>query len=119
MFTSIVEVTQQMNTNQVREGHSKLLTPKELMIQLHDMETEVGLKNAKSGMSTSHLDGPRSQTIDRRCLSHILYMLISCTAIAICIAMPDIFKSEVLASVMQHYLDAKTLPVLFLWTVRI
>lgn len=32
--------------------------------------------------------------------------------------MPDIFNSDVLVSVMQHYLDAKTLPVLFLWTVR-
>jgi len=31
--------------------------------------------------------------------------------------MPDIFKSEVLVSVMLHYLDAKTLPMLFVWTV--
>lgn len=38
-------------------------------------------------------------------------------AISICFNLPDIFKSEVLASVMQHYLDAKTLPVLFVWTV--
>lgn len=86
MFSSIVEIAQLTNTNQVREGQSKLLTPKELMIQLHDMETEVGLRKAKE-------------------------------AISICINMPDIFKSEVLASVMQHYLDAKVLPMLFLWTV--
>jgi len=49
MFTSIVEVTQQTNTNQVREGQNKLLAPKELMIQLHDMESEVGLRKAKEG----------------------------------------------------------------------
>jgi hypothetical protein len=50
MFASIVEITQLTNTNQVREGQSKLLTPKELMIQLHDMESEVGLRKAKEGM---------------------------------------------------------------------
>jgi len=49
MFTSIVEITQQTNTNQVREGQSRLLAPKELMIQLHDMEAEVGLRKAKEG----------------------------------------------------------------------
>ena len=49
MFTSIVEVTQQTNTNQVREGQNKLLAPKELMIHLHDMESEVGLRKAKEG----------------------------------------------------------------------
>lgn len=86
MFTSIVEIPQLTNTNQVREAQSRLLTPKELMIQLHDMETEVGLPKAKE-------------------------------AISVCFNMPEIFKSEVLASVMQHYLDAKALPMLFLWTV--
>ena len=40
------------------------------------------------------------------------------SAISICFNLPDIFKSEVLVSVMQHYLDAKTLPMLFVWTVR-
>lgn len=49
MFSSIVEVPQLTNTNQVREGQTRLLTPKELMIQLHDMETEVGLRKAKEG----------------------------------------------------------------------
>lgn len=49
MFMSIVEVQQQTNTNQVREAHSKLLTPKELMIRLHDMEKEVGLMQAMQG----------------------------------------------------------------------
>ncbi|KAG8817803.1 hypothetical protein FRC17_011086 [Serendipita sp. 399] len=86
MFHSIVEVSLMTNTNQVREGQSRLLTPKELMIQLHDMESEVGLKKAKE-------------------------------AISVCFNMPETFKSEVLASVMQHYLDAKTLPMLFVWTV--
>ena len=51
MFTSIIEITQQTNTNQVREGQNKLLAPKELMIQLHDMESEVGLRKAKEGSS--------------------------------------------------------------------
>lgn len=86
MFTSIVEVTQHTNTNQVREGQTKLLAPKELMIQLHDMEQEVGLRKAKE-------------------------------AISICFNLPEIFRSEVLVSVMQHYLDAKALPMLFVWTV--
>ena len=49
MFASIVEIPQLTNTNQVREAQSRLLTPKELMIQLHDMETEVGLPKAKEG----------------------------------------------------------------------
>jgi hypothetical protein len=51
MFMSIIEITQQTNTNQVREGQNKLLSPKELMIQLHDMESEVGLRKAKEGSS--------------------------------------------------------------------
>jgi hypothetical protein len=55
MFNSIVEPTQQTSTNQVREGQSRLLTPKELMIQLHDMEAEVGLRKAKEGKP--HISG--------------------------------------------------------------
>lgn len=45
-------------------------------------------------------------------------MTFSETAINICFSMPEIFKPDILASVMQHYLDSTTLPLLFLRTVR-
>ncbi len=40
------------------------------------------------------------------------------TAIGICFSMTDVFRSEILAVVMQQIMDEPTLPVLFLRTVR-
>lgn len=39
-------------------------------------------------------------------------------AIGICFSMTDVFRSEILAVVMQQIMDEPTLPVLFLRTVR-
>jgi len=46
-------------------------------------------------------------------------MLITILAIGICFSMTDVFRSEILAVVMQQIMDEQTLPVLFLRTVRI
>jgi len=46
-------------------------------------------------------------------------MLITIIAIGICFSMTDVFRSEILAVVMQQIMDEQTLPVLFLRTVRI
>lgn len=50
-FTSIVIVPPQtfINSNQPRVRQSELLTPAELMMFLHDVEKDVGLKQAIEG----------------------------------------------------------------------
>lgn len=40
------------------------------------------------------------------------------SAIGICFSMTDVFRSEILAVVMQQIVDEPVLPVLFLRTVR-
>ncbi len=42
-----------------------------------------------------------------------------CAAIGICFSMTDIFRSEILAVVMNQLVDEPNLPTLFLRTVRL
>ncbi|KAF9975521.1 hypothetical protein BGZ73_000825 [Actinomortierella ambigua] len=63
-----------------------LLTPSELLIELHKMENVVGWK-------------------------------IACEAMDICFAHPEIYRSEVLAVILQQLLDQPSIPALFMRTV--
>jgi len=105
-FTSIVIVPPQtfINSNQPRVRQSELLTPAELMMFLHDVEKDVGLKQAIEG--TSFI----GDSVQR-------FIMVPPTAIGICFSMTDVYRSEVLAVVMQQIVDEPVLPVLFLRTV--
>ncbi|KAF9289988.1 hypothetical protein BGZ68_008189 [Mortierella alpina] len=63
-----------------------ILSPSELLIELHTMEDTVGWKSA-------------------------------CEAMDICFNHPEIYKSEIIAVVLQQLLDQTTLPSLFMRTV--
>ncbi|KAG0227402.1 hypothetical protein BGW41_003838, partial [Actinomortierella wolfii] len=63
-----------------------LLTPSELLVELHKIENVVGWK-------------------------------IACEAMDICFAHPEIYRSEVLAVILQQLLDQPTIPALFMRTV--
>ncbi|KAF9571652.1 hypothetical protein EC968_000320 [Mortierella alpina] len=63
-----------------------ILSPSELLIELHAMEDAVGWKSA-------------------------------CEAMDICFNHPEIYKSEIIAVVLQQLLDQTTLPSLFMRTV--
>ncbi|CAO3566876.1 unnamed protein product [Mortierella alpina] len=63
-----------------------ILSPSELLIELHSMEDTVGWKSA-------------------------------CEAMDICFHHPEIYKSEIIAVVLQQLLDQATLPSLFMRTV--
>ncbi|PPQ68582.1 hypothetical protein CVT25_005425 [Psilocybe cyanescens] len=92
VFSSIVTTPPQsfgsVSSNLPRVRQSELLTPAELMVLLHESEKEHGLK--------------RKSAIE---------------AIGICFSMTDVFRSEVLAVVMQQIMDEPVLPVLFMRTV--
>jgi symplekin len=105
-FHSIVVVPPQtfVNSNQPRVRQSELLSPAELMMFLHDVEKDVGLKQAIEG-TTPTLDEVQRFIIDPP------------PAIGICFSMTDVYRSEVLAVVMQQIVDEPVLPVLFLRTV--
>jgi symplekin len=105
-FNSIVIVPPQtfINSNQPRVRQSELLTPAELMMFLHDVEKDVGLKQAIEGTTLIRDDFQR-------------FIILPPTAIGICFSMTDVYRSEVLAVVMQQIVDEPVLPVLFLRTV--
>jgi len=105
-FNSIVIVPPQtfINSNQPRVRQSELLTPAELMMFLHDVEKDVGLKQAIEGTIIIRDDVQR-------------FTLVPPTAIGICFSMTDVYRSEILAVVMQQIVDESVLPVLFLRTV--
>jgi Symplekin tight junction protein C terminal len=107
-FNSIVIVPPQtfINSNQPRVRQSELLTPAELMMFLHDVEKDVGLKQAIEGTILIRDDVQQFITVPP-------------TAISICFSMTDVYRSEVLAVVMQQIVDESVLPVLFLRTVSI
>ncbi|KAI9064047.1 hypothetical protein FKP32DRAFT_1714615 [Trametes sanguinea] len=90
VFSSIVQVPPEtfgkVTSNLPRVRQSELLTPAELMVQLHQFEKEIGLKSAIE-------------------------------AIGICFSMTEIFRSEILAVVMNQLVDEPNLPTLFLRTV--
>jgi symplekin len=86
-----------------RVRQSELLTPAELMVLLHEAEKEIGLKSAIEGSSNVLLAG--------RLLTYYG------AAIGVCFSMTDVFRSEILAVVMQQIVDEPVLPVLFLRTV--
>jgi hypothetical protein len=75
------------------------------MVLLHDSEKEIGLKSAIEGAFLSSTE-PIPRLIAETPL-----------AIGICFSMTDVFRSEILAVVMQQIMDEPVLPVLFLRTV--
>jgi hypothetical protein len=92
-----------VTSNLPRVRQSELLTPAELMVLLHDTEKEIGIKSAIEGTCVV-VKGSRLQ----RFLP---------VAIGICFSMTDVFRSEILAVVMQQILDELVLPTLFMRTV--
>ena len=95
-----------VTSNLPRVRQSELLTPAELMVLLHDTEKEIGIKSAIEGQC--------------RCCRIVLgpeFVLIPLAAIGICFSMTDVFRSEILAVVMQQILDEPVLPTLFMRTV--
>jgi symplekin len=108
VFGSIVTTPPQtfgsVTSNLPRVRQSELLTPAELMVLLHHSEKEIGLKSAIEGLH-----------------SLVFWFTASCLrdslAIGICFSMTDVFRSEILAVVMQQIMDEPVLPVLFLRTV--
>jgi symplekin len=107
VFGSIVTTPSQafgsVTSNLPRVRQTELLTPVELMVMLHESEKEIGLKSAIEGVCY-----PLFVSI---CLN-LLHI-----AIGICFSMTDVFRSEILGSVMQQIVDEPVLPVLFLRTV--
>jgi symplekin len=109
VFSSVVTTPPQtfgsVTSNLPRVRQSELLTPAELMVLLHESEKEIGLKSAIEGINHLLLLWP--------CL---MFWLIVSIAIGICFSMTDVFRSEILAVVMQQIMDEPVLPVLFLRT---
>jgi symplekin len=110
VFGSVVTTPPQtfgsVTSNLPRVRQSELLTPAELMVLLHDTEKEIGLKSAIEGMCVV--------MIISACPCLRLFFFV---AIGICFSMTDIFRSEILAVVMQQILDEPVLPTLFMRTV--
>lgn len=112
VFSSVVTTPPQtfgsVSSNMPRVRQSELLTPAELMVLLHESEKEISLKSAKEGIVTlgSLIQWDFAE----------LGVLI---AIGICFSMTDVFRSEILAVVMQQIMDEPVLPVLFLRTVGV
>lgn len=109
VFSSVVTTPPQtfgsVTSNLPRVRQSELLTPAELMVLLHESEKEIGLKSAIEGMCPT-------------LISAFIFMRSDIpTAIGICFSMTDVFRSEILAVVMQQIVDEPVLPVLFLRTV--
>jgi len=94
-----------VTSNLPRVRQSELLTPAELMVLLHDTEKEIGIKSTIEGMCV--VSGLLFSSLDD------LFFV----AIGICFSMTDIFRSEILAVVMQQILDEPVLPTLFMRTV--
>ena len=109
VFSSIVTTPSQAfgsaTSNLPRVRQSELLTPVELMVMLHESEKEIGLKSAIEGKCLSALSPTLTDDV--------------IVAIGICFSMTDVFRSEILGSVMQQIVDEPVLPVLFLRTVSI
>jgi len=110
VFSSIVTTPPQsfgtVTSNVPRVRQSELFTPAELMVVLHEKEKEIGLKSTIEGTSAGHVY-PGSGVITNATSS----------AIGICFSMADIYRSEILAVVMQQIVDEPVLPTLFLRTV--
>ena len=96
-----------VTSNLPRVRQSELLTPAELMVLLHDTEKEIGIKSAIEGKYRYY----------RRIVLVPEPALTSPVAIGICFSMTDVFRSEILAVVMQQILDEPVLPTLFMRTV--
>jgi symplekin len=109
VFGSIVTTPPQtfgsVTSNLPRVRQSELLTPAELMVLLHESEKETGLKR-KSAIEGLH-----------RHLLKSIGLTFLVVAIGICFSMTDVYRSEILAVVMQQIVDEPNLPVLFLRTV--
>ncbi|KAG0044496.1 hypothetical protein BGZ83_010276 [Gryganskiella cystojenkinii] len=84
--TPAAMVLQAPSTTANQSSRGLVLSPSELLIQLHTMEDAVGWKAA-------------------------------CEAIDICFNHPEIFKSEIIAVVLQQLLDQPQIPSLFMRTV--
>lgn len=97
-----------VTSNLPRVRQSELLTPAELMVLLHDTEKEIGIKSAIEGTCVVMIlpESPCS-----------LFLMAFFVAIGICFSMTDVFRSEILAVVMQQILDEPVLPTLFMRTV--
>ncbi|GJJ67861.1 symplekin [Entomortierella parvispora] len=83
---ALVPQAQQSAGSAANPSRGLVLSPSELLIQLHSMEDTVGWKAA-------------------------------CEAIDICFNHPEIFKSEIIAVVLQQLLDQPQIPSLFMRTV--
>ena len=112
VFSSIVTTPPQsfgtVTSNVPRVRQSELFTPAELMVVLHEKEKEIGLKSTIEGTRVVYVD-LGSRRITQR---HATF-----SAIGICFSMADIYRSEILAVVMQQIVDEPVLPTLFLRTV--
>lgn len=108
VFSSIVTTPPQtfgsVTSNLPRVRQSELLTPAELMVLLHDSEKEIGIKSAVEGNSVLSFLGRLGSDV-------------AVLAIGICFSMTDVYRSEILAVVMQQIMDKPVLPVVFLRTV--
>jgi len=109
VFGSVVTTPPQsfgsVTSNLPRVRQSELLTPAELMVLLHESEKEIGLKSAIEGAHSA-------------LMTALMFMRSYIpSAIGICFSMTDVFRSEILAVVMQQIVDEPVLPVLFLRTV--
>lgn len=89
-------------------------TPAELMVLLHNCEKESGLKATMDGASCvpAPAHAKRASTADPSSPR------LAPSAIDICFSLTNIYRSEVLAAVMQQIVDEVELPTLFLRTVR-
>lgn len=110
VFSSVVTAPPQgfgsVSSNLPRVRQSELLTPAELMVLLHESEKEIGLKAA--------IEGARP-----RCMSLASALAnIGDIAIGVCFSLTDIFRSDILAVVMNQLVDEPSLPTLFMRTVR-
>ncbi len=76
------------------------------MVLLHESEKEIGLKSA--------IEGTRCFFVFSLYSSGLTLLR---AAIGICFSMTDVFRSEILAVVMNQIVDEPVLPVLFLRTV--
>lgn len=97
-----------VTSNLPRVRQSELLTPAELMVLLHDTEKEIGIKSAIEGTCVV-MNVPEPPCS--------LFLMAFFVAIGICFSMTDVFRSEILAVVMQQILDEPVLPTLFMRTV--
>jgi len=76
------------------------------MVVLHEKEKEIGLKSTIEGTYVYYVD------VGSLCIMNATF-----SAIGICFSMADIYRSEILAVVMQQIVDEPVLPTLFLRTV--